>query len=164
MSKFEYKVNSKATMELIEELNRNKDVYFRFQDPNIRLTKKSKSWGMIYSSAREAIADGSTVLNGKSCTETLEDLMQYAQYYDNNYIVMAFAGEYNGTGHDGECVCKYNGKVAVFNFDDIINFYNNEYKATLYNRLKEEYNNTKEELRRFKDWSILSKLERELSC
>ena len=164
MSKFSYKVDSKATIELIEELNSRKDVYFRFHDPSIRMTYKSKSWGMIYSSAREAEADGSEVLDGKSCMDTIEGLMQYEQYYDSSYVVIAFIGDYNGLGTDGECVAKYNGKVAVFNFEDFTNFYNNEYKKNLYIKLTEEYNNTKPELRRFRDWSMLRSLKREFSC
>lgn len=164
MSKFSYKVDNKATMELIEELNNNKDVYFRFHDPSIRMTYKSKSWGMIYSSAREAEADGSEVLDGKSCMDTIEGLMQYEQYYDSSYVVIAFIGDYNGLGTDGECVCKYNGKVAVFDFEDFTNFYNNEYKKNLYIKLTKEYNDTKPELRRFRDWRVLRSLEREFFC
>lgn len=163
MSKFSYKVDSTATMELIEELNADRNIYFRFHDPSIRLTYKSKSWGMIYSSAREAEADGSEVLDGKSCMDTLEGVMSYANEFDKDYVLMAFVGDYNGSGSDGECVCKYRGKVAVFSYEDICNFYENEYKSTIYKKLKEKYDNTKPELRPFLDWSKLQRLEREFS-
>lgn len=163
MSKFSYKVDSKPTMELIEKLNNRKDVYFRFHDPSIRMTYKSKSWGMIYSSAREAEADGSEVLDGKSCMDTIEGVMSYVDAYDKDYVVMAFVGDYNGTGSDGECVCKYRGKVAVFDFEEFTDFYENVYKKNLYVRLIEDYNNTKPELRPFKDWSMLKQLEKEFS-
>lgn len=163
MGKFSYKVDSKPTMELIEKLNKDNNVYFRFQDPSIRLTYKSKSWGMIYSSAKEALADGSEVLDGKSCMDTIEGVMSYVDAYDKDYVLMAFVGDYNGTGSDGECVCKYNGKVAIFDFEEIYDFYENVYKKNLYARLMEDYNNTKPELRPFKNWSMLKQLEKEFS-
>lgn len=164
MRKFSYRVDRKATMELIEELNNNDNIYFRFHEPNIRMTYKSKSWGMIYSSAKEAEANDSEVLEGKSCTDTIEELMQWAHHYDNNYVVIAFVGDYIGVGSDGECVCKYKGKVAVFEYEDFVDFYNNIYKKNLYLKLLKEYNDTKPELRRFKNWRTLEKLEREFSC
>lgn len=163
MGKFSYKVDSKPTMELIEKLNEDRNIYFRFHDPSIRMTYKSKSWGMIYSSEREALADGSEVLDGKSCMDTIEGLMSYIDSYDKDYVVMAFIGDYNGTGSDGECVCRYSGKVAVFDFEEFFDFYENVYKKNLYTRLKEDYNNTKPEFRRFRDWSMLQKLEYEFS-
>lgn len=164
MSKFSYKVDSKPTMELIEELNNRKDIYFRFHDPSIRMTYKSKSWGMIYSSAREAEADGSEVLEGKSCESTIEDLMAHVDQYDKDFVVIAFVGDYNGIGTDGECVAKYRGKVAVFEFEDFTDFYYNTYRKKLYLDLLEKYNNTKPELRRFLDWRLLQQLEEEFAC
>lgn len=63
----------------------------------------------------------------------------------------------------GECVCRYRGKVAVFDFEEFFDFYENVYKKNLYARLMEDYNNTKPELRHFKDWSMLQRLEYEFS-
>lgn len=90
------------------------DAYFRFQclDWEVR----SYSCGMIYSNAMEALEDGSTVLDGKSCVSNWRQLYQFKDSFDADFAVMAFNGQYNGTGHDGEDVVSPDELVAVYDF------------------------------------------------
>lgn len=133
-----YKVDNKPTKELIEKLNDDRDVFFRFQNPYQKLTKRSKSWGMIYQSEREARSDyksmdldpDDAILNGKSCMDTLEGLYDWIDQFDKDYVVLAFYGSDTGeTGHDEEYVCTYCGKVAVFNFKDVVEYMENKEEA-----------------------------------
>lgn len=116
-------------------------IFWRFHDPDRRMSRRSKSWGMIYSSAAEAIADGSDVLNGKSCADTPEELMRWKSCYDEDYVVVAFYGYDTGEiGHDGETVAEYIKKVATFRYTDFVNCF--EYKQISFGQhgwvLKEE--------------------------
>jgi len=118
-----YKVSGKPNKEIVEKLNENEHIFFRFQEPHQKLTSRSESWGMIYGSKREALAEGYEILPGKSCTDKLEDLSQWAVYYDNNYVVVAFEGHDTGVvGDDGECVATYYKKIAVWNYEDVANY------------------------------------------
>lgn len=115
-----YKVNGVPTQELIEKLDNNDNIFFRFQEPHQKLTSRSKSWGMIYSTEREAIADGCEILPGKSCMPTFAEILRWLDYYCKDYILLAFEGNDTGyTGHDGEYVATYYKKVAVWNFEDV---------------------------------------------
>lgn len=112
-----YKVKSVATKELIKKYE-EAGYYFRFQDKKQRLTWRSKSWGMIYSSAREAERDGSTVLNGKSCVSKAKDLVRWCCEFDSKFhVVIVFKGTWMEYGHDGEDVARYEGLVDVFDLD-----------------------------------------------
>lgn len=120
-----FNITKEPTIELLRELQ--KDCYFRFQNPNRILTEDSKSWGMIYSSEKEAIEEGSDVLEGKSCVDSPEKLIDWSNYYDSKYyVVLAFKGEYNGTGHDGEDVVKYKETVEVLHLDRFLDLFRDE--------------------------------------
>lgn len=116
----------KCTPELLEKLSEQENVFFRFHDPKRRISSRSKSWGMIYSSEREAITDGSDILYGKSCVETASELMDYTQYFYDKHVVIAFIGEDTGeSGHDGEIVATYYKKVATFSYSDFCSMFIN---------------------------------------
>lgn len=118
-----YKVTGVPTEELIEKYSNDSNIFFRFQEPHQRLTSRSKSWGMIYETEREAIADGCEILPGKSCMDTLEGLWKWAQYFDDDYVVLVFEGKDTGaTGHDGEYVATYYKKVAVWSMEDVTKY------------------------------------------
>lgn len=111
----------KCNPEIIQELAEQKNIFWRFHDPERRMSSRSKSWGMIYSSEREAIQDGSTILNGKSCEKYPENLMKWADCFDNSHVVIAFLGyDTRETGHDGEYVATYYQKIKTFNYDDFV--------------------------------------------
>jgi hypothetical protein len=107
--------------ERLKELE--KECYFRFQNPKRELTSESKSWGMIYMSEKEAIEEGSYVLEGKSCVSKPTDLIDWMQSYNNSYVILAFKGEYVGEGHDGEDVVKFREAVEVYDFDEFFNIF-----------------------------------------
>lgn len=143
-----YKVTEIPTIEKIKEY-KNKGYFFRFQNPYYKLTSRSKSWGMIYSSAREAEKDGSTVLNGKSCVKDVTDLIEYVDRFGNDDVVLVFKGqEQQETGHDGEIVATYYKKIAVWKYEDFCNIIDLIKKET--ERMRQErYNNTEEKFRMF---------------
>lgn len=117
---FEYKVKTVPTEELLKEYE-DAGYYFRFQDKNYKLTSRSKSFGMIYSNAKEALADGSTVLNGKSCVSNPKDLIRWCCEFDNKFhVVIVFKGTWKEHGHDGEDVVRYEGLVDVFEYNSFI--------------------------------------------
>lgn len=129
-----YKVNGKPTKQLVDKYNNDSNIFFRFQDPHQKLTSRSCSWGMIYSSKTEAIRDykemgldpEDAILNGKSCMDTLEGLSQFTNAFDNSYVCLVFAGKDTyETGHDGEYVATYYNKVEVWSFDDVLEYINN---------------------------------------
>jgi hypothetical protein len=95
------------------------------------MSSRSKSWGMIYESAREAIVEGSTVLDGKSCTETAWELMRWHEEFDKDYVVVVFAGQENGNGHDGETVAIYEHKIDVFSYKDFVGLYEERFDRWL---------------------------------
>ena len=68
-----YEVNNKPTIDKIENFDDERNTYYRFQNKDWEMG--TQSWGMIYSSPEEAIEDGSTVLNGKSCCSTAKELL-----------------------------------------------------------------------------------------
>lgn len=122
-----YKVNGVPTKELVEKYNENNQIFFRFQEPHQKLTSRSKSWGMIYQTEREAITDGCEILPGKSCMDTLEGLKKWICEYNDDYVVLVFEGHDTGyTGHDGEYVATYYKKVAVWNMQDVVIYLENE--------------------------------------
>ena len=122
MSKMIYKKRDKCTPELLRQLSEKENVFFRFHNPYRRLSSRSKSWEMGYESELEAIREGSTVLEGKSCTKEAKDLMEFEHAFDSSYVVLAFEGWDTGqTGHDGEIVATYYKKVKCFNYEDFVN-------------------------------------------
>jgi hypothetical protein len=138
----QYKVNGAPTKEDIEKFDNDEHIFYRFQNPYIRLTSRSKSWGMIYDSEREArkaykdddLNPDDAILNGKSCMPTFEEIISYSQYYSNDDVLLVFNGtDTFETGHDGEYVATYEGKVAVWSMVDV-----NEYANKLYEESQEE--------------------------
>mgnify|MGYP000949121394 CR=1 FL=1 len=117
-----YKKIDKCTIEELRKLDGMKDVFFRFHDPNRRISSRSKSWGMIFESAQEALSCDSTVLDGKSCTGKAEELMSWKQEFDEDYVIIAFVGcNTRETGHDGETVATYYKKLKCFSYSDFVN-------------------------------------------
>lgn len=127
----------KLTMELINKIDNNDNLFWRFQDPKLEVGEES--WGMIYSSREEAIqdymdtldisyeeAESQAILPGKSCELTFKEIMSYACEFDKSYNLIVFEGsDTYTTGHDGECVANYYSTVYIFKFEDAVNFYNN---------------------------------------
>lgn len=121
-----YKVTGKPTPEQIEKFDNDEHIFYRFQNPHRKLTSRSKSWGMIYSSAKEAETDGYEVLPGKSCTDTFNSLLNWLQYYDKDYVLLIFKGyDTRVTGDDGEYVAEYNNKIAVWDYNEAIEYAQN---------------------------------------
>jgi hypothetical protein len=119
---------TECTPEILRNLSDTKGVYFRFQAGWHEIGKKS--WGMIYTSEEEAIEccedDGLTpetaVMPGKSCCPDALGLMEWKDYFDNDYVVIAFKGADTGvTGHDGEWVCDVLEVLKVFTYSDFVN-------------------------------------------
>lgn len=126
-----YAVTHTLSKDLVDKLDNEPDVYYRFQDKNQKLTSRSESWGMIYGSRQEArraykeegLDPDDAVLPGKSCVSKLKDLDQWSPYYDNDYVILAFKGTDTGVvGHDGEIVATYHKKVATFSMEDYRKF------------------------------------------
>ncbi len=70
---------------------------------------------------------GSTVLEGKSCAKTAEELMRWVDEFDNSYVIIAFEGQdTREEGHDGETVATYNKKIKCFSYQDFVKCF--EYK------------------------------------
>lgn len=79
-----YKVNGQPTAEKIQKYNEDKNIWFRFQNPEYEITGEyTQSWGMIYSSAEEAMQAAEdeewdnpeeAVLPGKSCMPEFEQI------------------------------------------------------------------------------------------
>lgn len=131
-----YKINEVPTKELVEKYDSDRDIFFRFQNPEWELTRDSKSWGMIFSSEEEAIRDAEewgyteeeAVLPGKSCMNTLENVWRYADQFNDDYVMLVFEGEDTGiNGHDDEFVAEFIKPIAVWSIEDCYNYlYNNK--------------------------------------
>lgn len=76
--------------------------YFRFQCADWAI--REYSCGMIYADAEEALEDGSTVLDGKSCVKNWRQLDQFKDscWDGTDFAVLVFNGSNVGEGHDGE--------------------------------------------------------------
>lgn len=135
-----FKVNSKLTEELVEKFDDDRGIFYRFQNPAYAIEGEyMQSWGMIYPSAEEAIADAEwegwenpedAVLPGKSCWDTFRNLMSGNTIlaFSNTDVILVFEGCDTGVeGHDGEYVAEYISPVAVFSMQDAIEFYNTNY-------------------------------------
>jgi hypothetical protein len=115
--------------------------YFRFQC--LEWTVGEKSFGMIYSTAKEARAEGSTVLDGKSCVSEWRQLYQFWDSFSTqNFCILVFTGTKNGYGHDGECVVKPEKVIAVLDCKKFMEIVNTELE-------KAETEQDYEEVRRF---------------
>lgn len=114
-----YEVNNIPTAEKIEEYNRDKNTFYRFQCKDWEMG--TKSWGMIYSTQEEAIEDGSTVLDGKSCCRTANELYRFKNEFDNDFHVLVVKGWYVEEGHDGEDVVDIEEITEIWSREDFLN-------------------------------------------
>ena len=126
-----YEITGKPAEELVEKFNKDNNIFFRFQNPEWKLTPESRSWGMIYGSEEEALEsaeeDGLTeeeaVLPGKSCMDTLEGVWNWADQFDDSYVILVFEGEDTGVnGHDDEYVAEFIKPIAVWSIEDCYNY------------------------------------------
>jgi hypothetical protein len=104
--------------------------YFRVQDMDWKVGLKS--WGMIYTSAKEAIEDGGTILDGKSCVSEWRQLYQFwdgwGRFGGKGLCVLVFKGIRNGYGHDDECVVKPEKVVVTLDCSRFLEILETEYK------------------------------------
>ncbi|HCC07764.1 MAG TPA: hypothetical protein DEP72_06380 [Clostridiales bacterium] len=117
-----YPVNNTPTPDKIENYNYNSNIFYRFQDPTLEIG--TQSWGMIYTSAEEAIEDGSTVLEGKSCFGTAKELRFYNGTIDPEAVILVFSGWDAGTGHDGETLADIDQILEIWNMQEFKNTVN----------------------------------------
>lgn len=140
VEKMVFEVNSKLTKELIEKYDDDRGIFYRFQNPAYAIEGEyTQSWGMIFSSPEEAIADAEwegwenpedAVLPGKSCWDTFQHLMRtdtIFQFSDSDVLLVFEGCDTGAEGHDGEYVAEYIAPVAVFSMQDVIEFYNTNY-------------------------------------
>lgn len=132
-----FKVNSKLTKEMIAKFDDDKNIFYRFQNPEYEIEGEyTQSWGVIFSSAKEArenaeewgYEEDEAVLPGKSCMDTFEGLMSgdwILQTGDNDVLLVFRGTDTYISGHDGEFVAEYEETVAVFSLEDAIQFYEN---------------------------------------
>lgn len=119
-----YEVNNKPTVEKIEKYDDNSNVFYRFQMKDWEMG--TQSWGMIYSSAEEAMEccedDGLTpdeaVLDGKSACSTAKELMNFVCNFDKDFRVIVLNGKNVGCGHDGEDVVDVKEILEIWEFDE----------------------------------------------
>lgn len=119
-----YEVNNKPTLEKIERYNEDRYTFFRYQMKDWEIG--TQSWGMIYSSAEEAIEccedDGLTpdeaVLDGKSCCSTAQELFGFTSCFDKDFRVLVVSGSSVGTGHDGEDVVDIDDILEIWDYNE----------------------------------------------
>ena len=111
-----YEVNNKPTIDKIENFDDERNTYYRFQNKDWEMG--TQSWGMIYSTPEEAIEDGSTVLNGKSCCSTAKELYNFMDYFDTDFNVLILEGDWVEEGHDGEDVVEVSSIKEIWSFED----------------------------------------------
>lgn len=111
-----YTVNARPSKEKIDSFDHNKDVYYRFQNPDHEAG--TQSWGQIYSTPEEAIEDESTVLNGKSCCSTAHKLYGFCDQFDKDYVVLVMSGWFVEVGHDDEDVIDIDQVLEVWSYED----------------------------------------------
>lgn len=127
-----YKVNGTPNKKDIEEYDTSRYMFYRFQDPSHTIEGEyTQSWGMIYSSAEQArecadewgFTEDEAVLPGKSCMTSFEDVLDYADRFDDDDVLMVFYGYDTGvSGHDGEWVAEFNEAVAIWSMEDVIKY------------------------------------------
>lgn len=128
-----FKVNSILTPELVEKFDQDRGIFYRFQNPNYEIEGEyMQSWGMIFSSAKEArecaeewgMSEDEAVLPGKSCGFTFKEVMRWSEQFGDDDVLLAFEGVDTGvSGHDGEWVAEYIAPVAVFSKQDALEYY-----------------------------------------
>lgn len=131
-----FKVNSKLTKEMVEKFDKDRGIFYRFQNPNYEIEGEyTQSWGMIFSSAKQArecaeewgMGEDEAVLPGKSCGFTLEEVMRWVDQFGYDDVLLVFEGVDTGvSGHDGEWVAEYISPIAVFSMQDVVEYYYGE--------------------------------------
>jgi hypothetical protein len=124
-----YKITGKPTVEKLNEYSCDDNMFFRFQNPLREIGEES--WGMIYKTKEEAIEDGCTILNGKSCCWNATDFAEYLPYYNNSYVIMIVKGFYVKDGHDEEPVVDISKIVEVWDYDDFVATYEKYYEMMI---------------------------------
>ena len=122
-----YEINNKPTMEKIEKYNEDRFTFFRYQMKDWEMG--DQSWGMIYSTAEEAIEncedDGLTedeaVLDGKSACTTAKELFGFSCMFDKDFRVLVLSGKSIGTGHDGEEVVDVDEILEIWDYEEFDN-------------------------------------------
>lgn len=97
-----HKITGEPTLKKLKRYDSEKNIYYRLQDPKYELG--TQSWGMIYSTPEEALEDGQTVLNGKSCWSTTKEMLGYTGTADPDAVVLVVVGDWVEIGHDDEDV------------------------------------------------------------
>ena len=130
-----FEVTGRPNAEEIIKYTEMENIFFRFQNPCYAIEGEyTQSWGMIYSTAEEAIEncedDGLTedeaVLSGKSCMPTFHEIIHWGSQFNDDDVLLIFKGyDTYETGHDGEYVADYDETVAVWSVKDVFDFYNN---------------------------------------
>ena len=113
-----YTINNQPTNEKIQSYDANNDTYYRFQNPTH--AAGSQSWGQVYSTPEEALEDGSTILNGKSCCSTASKLYGFRHEFDNDYVVLVLKGWYVEVGHDDEDVVDIDEVLEIWSYDEFV--------------------------------------------
>jgi hypothetical protein len=122
-----YEINNKPTVEKIEKYNEDRFTFFRYQMKDWEMG--AQSWGMIYSTAEEAIEncedDGLTedeaVLDGKSACNTAQELFGFSSMFDKDFRVLVLSGKSIGTGHDGEEVVDVDEILEIWDYEEFDN-------------------------------------------
>ena len=111
-----YKVNNVPTIEKIRLYDEDNNKYYRFQEKGLEIG--TKSWEMLYSTEEEALEDGATVLNGKSCCSTATKLHGFRFEFDADYHVLVLTGQFVEVGHDDEDVVDVEEIVEIWSYED----------------------------------------------
>lgn len=133
-----WNTSEKVTEGLINKLDNDRNVFYRFQDKSFDIdADHSESWGMIYSTRQDAIedymsdydcdeeeAEENAILPGKSCMTTLQEIWKWSGEFDSkNFVLLAFYGtDTYAEGHDGEYVAEFNEAAAIFDIDDVYGY------------------------------------------
>ena len=122
-----YEVNNQPTIEKIERYDDDYFTFYRYQCKYWEMG--TQSWGMIYSTAEEAIesceddglSEDEAVLDGKSCCSTAKELLSFSSYFNKDFRVLVVSGRSVGTGHDGEDVVDIDEILEIWDSEEFEN-------------------------------------------
>ncbi|MFT8352957.1 hypothetical protein [Clostridium saccharoperbutylacetonicum] len=125
-----YEVNNNPTIEKIVKYDEDRQIFYRFQMKDWEMG--TQSWGMIYSSAEEAIEccedNGLTpetaVLDGKCACDTANELAGFSMSFDKDFRVLVLSGDCVDEGHDGESVVDVAEILEIWDFDEFFEVFN----------------------------------------
>jgi len=112
----QYPTLTNPTAEKIESYNCNKNTFYRIQNTSHEIG--TQSWGMIYSTAEEAIEDGEEILDGKSAFTKARSLYNYTGTFDDDCQVIIIKGWNIGTGPDDEDLIDVEEVLETWSMDD----------------------------------------------